>query len=350
MPVTGWMSLHDRLRERIGGDALDLPTLANEVYAAVARHVPHDFACLATTDPASGVVTWASKTRDLGIGDEEFAAAEYGSTSDINRFEEIARRRPPVGAIHLDTDGHPEISYRHREFMQRRFGFTDELRAAFVSRGACWGALGLARADGDPPYTQADLDQVATICDLVAVAIQRSLFRPGTTTDPVPAPAGPSVLIVDATNRLTHATPAARAAIADLGGFDHGSLPANVLAVIATTRLRQEPFQSRTQLENGRWLSLRAAPLEGTTGGSPDIVVTLEPTPRSVLSRLALAAHGLTSREEDVAVLVLQGVDTKGIAQSLHLSSHTVQDHLKMIFTKLGVSSRREMTARLTLD
>ncbi|WP_197681050.1 response regulator transcription factor [Nocardioides scoriae] len=344
------MSLEDRLRACLDGEALELPTLAGEVYAAVARHVPYDFACLATTDPASGVVTWASKTRDLGIGDEEFAAAEYGSATDINKFEDIARRQPPVGAIHLDTGGHPELSYRHREFMQRRFGFTDELRAAFVSRGACWGALGLARAAGDPPYTQDDLDQVATICDLVAGAIQRSLFRHGTAADPVPVPSGPSVLIVDPTNRLTQATPAARAAIQDLGGFDHGSLPASVLAVIATTRLRGEPFQSRTQLEDGRWLTLCAAPLAGSTGGSADIVVTLERTPRSVLSRLALTAHGLTSREEDVALLVLQGVDTRGIAQSLHMSPHTVQDHLKAIFTKLRVGSRREMTARLTLD
>lgn len=94
---------------------------------------------------------------------------------------------------------------------------------------------------------------------------------------------------------------------------------------------------------------MRAAPLTGPQDRS-DVVVTIEPTPRTALSRLTLAAHGLSAREEDVAVLVLQGANTHAIATALHLSPYTVQDHLKAIFTKLGVTSRREMTARVVLE
>ncbi|MDQ6741059.1 MAG: helix-turn-helix transcriptional regulator [Actinomycetota bacterium] len=68
------------------------------------------------------------------------------------------------------------------------------------------------------------------------------------------------------------------------------------------------------------------------------------------MSRLTVAARGLTGREQEVAVLVLQGASTRSIAAALYLSPHTVQDHLKAIFTKLGVNSRREMIARLVLD
>lgn len=354
MPKRIWRSLDDRLRDAIAPD-LELPGLVAVVYAEVARLVPYSFACLATTDPASGVITWASKTRSLGIGDEQFAALEYGP-ADINKFEHIARRTPPVGALFLDTAGRPEDCRRHREFMHPRFGFTDELRAVFLSRATSWGALALYRGRDEPPFTADDVALIGGICQTVAAAIQRSLFRlqprgqHGSGATPNQEGRGPAVLIVDPADRVTHLTPAAGWAIEeDLGGWDHGSLPANLLAVVATARTTGRHFTTRTQATRGQWMSLRAAPLGGGEPPKVDVVVSIEPTPRAALSRLALAAHGLTAREEEVAILVLQGLDTPGISEALHLSPHTVQDHLKVIFAKVGVSSRRELTARLVL-
>ncbi len=56
----------------------------------------------------------------------------------------------------------------------------------------------------------------------------------------------------------------------------------------------------------------------------------------------------LSSREEDVVQLVVQGLGNREIAQRLNLSEHTIRNYLFRIFDKLGVSNRVELVLYAT--
>ena len=54
----------------------------------------------------------------------------------------------------------------------------------------------------------------------------------------------------------------------------------------------------------------------------------------------------LTASEFAVVQLVTQGASDREVAQRLYISAHTVNSHLRHVFTKLGIRSRVEL-ARL---
>lgn len=79
----------------------------------------------------------------------------------------------------------------------------------------------------------------------------------------------------------------------------------------------------------------------GPTGDSAGAQYPLVPT-RHAGERASWS--DLTEAEGRVARLVAGGLTNKGVAEQLSLSHHTVDAHLKHIFTKLGIHSRVELT------
>jgi DNA-binding CsgD family transcriptional regulator len=102
----------------------------------------------------------------------------------------------------------------------------------------------------------------------------------------------------------------------------------------------------RLRTRSGRWVVVHASKMAGL-GGGHHVAVVIEPAKPAELAPIILLAHGLTRREGEVAQLALQGKTNKRVARDLRISEHTVEDHLKAIFTKVGVSSRGELTARI---
>jgi DNA-binding CsgD family transcriptional regulator len=55
----------------------------------------------------------------------------------------------------------------------------------------------------------------------------------------------------------------------------------------------------------------------------------------------------LTHREMEITVLICQGRSAREIAEEISLSYHTVRNHIKSIYSKLGVSTRSELLSRI---
>ena len=84
--------------------------------------------------------------------------------------------------------------------------------------------------------------------------------------------------------------------------------------------------------------------------GSDATAVVIEPAKASEVAPLIVEAYGLTPREVEVTRALARGLTTIEIAADLHLSRYTVQDHLKSVYEKAGVSSRGELVAKMFAD
>ena len=129
-------------------------------------------------------------------------------------------------------------------------------------------------------------------------------------------------------------------------------LPPAVLAVAGRARRTAMNSDSpgeiafaRVLSRSGRWIVLHGASL--VSEGRPRIAVIVEPAHPARIAPLLMAAYGLTEREQEVTRLVLQGESTTQIAERVVVSPHTVQEHLKNIFEKTSVRSRRELVGKV---
>jgi DNA-binding CsgD family transcriptional regulator len=336
---------------------LDLETFLDEAMASLGRAVPHVAACVSSVDPATLLLTGTYKFGDLrgrNDHDHEWALREYG-TEDVTSMRELARRDYPAVAVSMVRRDEQAASERVTEFMTPLFGYTDELRVVARDRGRTWGGIALFR---DPTTGTFDEDEVAlmnAMSSSMCLGIRNGLLLAGTAVA-APSPAGPAVVVIGPDGRVKQFSAGAADRVAELlGSISTTEADGMITALVGASRryaqgLETLPPRARVRSRSGMWHVLHASPMWGPDGAVGDVVVTIDEARPPEIVPLVVAAFGLTRRERDVTQLVLQGMDTKEIATELHLSAWTVQDHLKVVFEKAGVRSRRELIARIYFD
>jgi DNA-binding CsgD family transcriptional regulator len=251
-----------------------------------------------------------------------------------------------VGWLDAATHGDRGASSRYRDAM-RPFGLGDELRAALLSGGTCWGLLCLHRADGVTGFNESEAELLSHISPHVADAMRRALLVERATE--AVGVEGPGLILLHPDGTARTSTAAGRYWLDKLGEADRtggAGLPTIVAAVVE--RLRHggvvEVARARTLTPSGRWVTVHASALEDPDG---TVAVIMEPTSPVELAPVLLAAYGISPREGDVVRGLLVGQSRKAIAADLHLSLFTVHDHVKAIFDKTGVSSAGQLRMQL---
>ena len=328
----------------------DLPALRTGVLRALRRLVPVDAAFFATADPETLLFTSAYSEEPLATAASLFLDNEFGA-ADVNKFAALATAAAHVSSLDSATRGDRWSSERYRDIM-RPIGLGDELRVALTAGQDCWGYLCLHRTDHPRGFTSAEAAFVARAGPHIAHALRQSVLLHGQSVllhgqsvllhGPVPAGGPrPGVLVLAGDLSVAAATPEAEALLEQLEPAPHLPLPTVVYAVVAALRTERPDPSARVRAASGAWLALHASHLAGADADR--VAVVIEPcSPRATVP-IRLAAFGLSPREAEVARLVLRGASTQAISAALHISPHTVQDHLKHVFDKLGVRSRRDL-------
>lgn len=295
---------------------------------------------LASADPVTGSFATTVAVDIDAEASARFLAIEL-SGADVVRFADLATAAAPIGSLHAATGGRPRDSVRWREVIEP-LGWGDELRAAVVADGAVWGYLCLHREAADRAFTAVDAARLGRLLPVLAAALRRSARGTGER----PPRLGSGVVIVDGTGRLTGLSGAAAEWLDECGPTLPGGLPLPVAALAREALRTGRAAQAVIRTGSGRLLGLDGAPLSGAVPG--EVALVLAPaTPEQAMARFVVAA-ALTPRETDVLRAVVQGLSTRAMADQLCISEQTVQTHLRSIFAKTDLRSRRELLGRLT--
>jgi DNA-binding CsgD family transcriptional regulator len=360
-PVASQTWSADRLADELtwlGARALAPEAYFEEVSARLQHAVPSQANCWHTLDPETCLLTSEAPEELIasGIFSPETAPAagqmivhsEY-IVDDVNTFATLARRRTTVGILTETTRGQPERSARYRDLLAPS-GIPYEMRAAFVVRGRAWGAVHMARSGDGPDFGARDAAVLGRVTTIIADGIRASLRHDAgrrATSD------GRGLVMLGPADEVELITPPARPQLAALrsptSSETSDTPPTSLLALAAFARAgtsaRIEPIVVPSALG---WISMHASRPEGINHARVAIVLDMAAGPR--VAALRLEAHGVTPRERQIAALLAQGRSNGEIATALVLSPCTVQDHIKSLFDKTAVASRRELVARIFLD
>jgi DNA-binding NarL/FixJ family response regulator len=328
---------------------LDLRALRLSLLEEIRRAVPFDAYAWLLTDPETQV--GSAPIADTPVRElPRLIRLKY--VTSVNRW---TRLDAAVGFLSTATEGELERSLMWRELL-KDYGVLDIASIVFRDRFGCWAFLDLWRITETRSFDQAEADFLHAIAPPITKAIRRATAATfGLHRHPT-SPRGPVVLMLSPDLDVKAQTEATEEYLRALIPTDEDRQPVPAAAYNVGAQLialemgvDSHPAMARVHLKDGAWLTLRAARIgDPTSSEDADIAVTIERSRPGERLQVFARAAGLSPRETELLHHLATGADTRGVAQTMFVSEHTVQDHLKAIFEKTGTRSRRTLLAKAT--
>jgi DNA-binding CsgD family transcriptional regulator len=355
--------VHQQRAEQVRGEIIrlchagfDSRTLRLEVIKRLRKVIPIDLSFFTIVDPATLLFTGVVVDEILQGVTAQFLENEF-LQDDVNKFSWLATNPVTVRGLTLATEHELERSPRYREILAP-LALGDELRAALITGGRCWGFMCLHRERSSPPFSPAEMAFIGRLTSHIAEGLRSALLFGFGTTTTLPLPDEPGLLLLSEDLSMVAITPAAERWLAEVSEADWSrkqlALPYAVYAVVARLQALEQntnPPEAllpkvRLRSASGQWLVLHASRLSGPSSPG-QIAVIFEVARPTEIAPLIVQSYNLTRREGEIMQSVLRGCSTTEMANTFEISSNTVQDHLKAIFEKVGVRSRRELVGQL---
>lgn len=331
---------------RICDSAADARTLRLRLLDEIRQAIGFDSYAWLLTDPQTSV--GSAPLADVPCLPELPRLIRLKYLTGINRWTTLAS--PPVALLREATAGDLSRSLLWRDLLGG-YSVVDVASLVFRDKFGCWGFLDLWRSGASAPFSHDEASWLGDIAGPVTTALRRSQAHAFTAAAAaVPRP-GPVVLLLSADLDVLRQTPETQEYLRILvpPDDDRPPIPASAYNVAAQLLAAEagvdpNPPWARVHLPGGLWLTLRAARMGDTESGQDrDIAVTIEQTSPPERVALFARAFAFSARESELAGHLTRGASTAEIARMMFLSEHTVQDHLKSVFTKTSTHSRRAL-------
>ena len=319
----------------------------SQVLEVIEQFVPFDAYAFLLTDPVTTV--GCSPLADIPDLATLPHLIRLKYLTPLNRWTAL----PTSGCASLQraTEGHPEQSLLWREHLAG-LGVLDVVSVVFKDRFGWWGFLDLWRCGRS--FTDDEVDALVGTRSTITCRLRDVQASGFMVAGVVAGRRGPGALVLSPSLTVRAQTPQTQewlaALVPPLSG--RGPVPAaayNVAAQLLATEagVDSHPALARVHLGAGTWLTVRADRVAGDQSVEErDIVVTMEASSPTERREVFSRSHALTGREEALLRHLADGVDTRTVARVMMISEHTVQDHLKSMFSKTSTSSRTELLAK----